>query len=84
MKIRNNVALSESGFIFNPNTGESFTVNPMGFELFELIRQGIGFEEIRANIMEQYDVDEHIFEKDYDDFTHLLKHFQILEPDEQA
>lgn len=84
MKIRSNIALSESGFIFNPNTGESFTINPMGHEILDLLKQEKSFEEISRIILEQYNVDENIFEKDFEDFVRLLETYQILEPDEQA
>lgn len=84
MKIRSNIALSESGFVFNPDTGESFTVNPMGHEILELARQGNGFEQIRESILQKYKVDEHIFEKDFEDFLSQLDHFQITTGDEEA
>lgn len=84
MKIKSNIALSESGFIFNPNTGESFNINPMGHEIFELLRQEKDFEEIRSGILDKYDVDKDIFEKDYEDFIKLLENYQIVESDEQA
>ena len=84
MKIRSNIALSESGFIFNPNTGESFTLNPVGQELFGLLRDNKTEEEIKNIFLEKYDVEESILEKDFDDFTHFLKNYQILEEDGQA
>lgn len=84
MKIKSNIALSESGFIFNPNTGESFNINPMGHEILELLRQEKDFEEIRSGILDKYDVDKDIFEKDYEDFIKLLENYQIVESDEQA
>lgn len=84
MKIRSNIALSESGFIFNPNTGESFNINPMGHQILELLRQEKDFEEIRSEVLDGYDVDRDIFEKDFEDFINLLENYQILESDEQA
>jgi hypothetical protein len=84
MKMKSNIALSESGFIFNPNTGESFTLNPVGQELFEMIRDGNDFTTIRKKFLDIYEVEESIFEKDYEDFVHLLHTYQMMEPDEQA
>ena len=83
MKIRSNIALSESGFIFNPNTGESFTLNPTGQMMFTMIRDGHDQSEIRDYFLENYHVDESIFEKDYEDFIHLMNTYQMVEPDEQ-
>jgi len=84
MKMKSNIALSESGFVFNPNTGESFTLNPVGQELFEMIRDGKDYATIRKRFQDVYEVEESIFEKDYEDFVHLLHSYQIMEPDEQA
>ncbi len=84
MKIKSNIALSESGFIFNPNTGESFTLNPIGQELFGMLREDKNMDEIRDEFLEKYDIEESILEKDFDDFIHLLTNYQIIEEDEQA
>jgi hypothetical protein len=84
MKIKTNIALSESGFIFNPNTGESFSLNPSGQLLFTMIREGKDFAKIREYFLKHYEVDDSIFEKDFEDFTHLMNAYQMTEPDEQA
>ena len=84
MKIKANIALSESGFVFNPNTGESFALNPSGQQLFTMIREGKDFAGIREYFLEHYEVEDAIFEKDFDDFTHLMITHQMTETDEQA
>jgi hypothetical protein len=84
MKIKSNIALSESGFIFNPNTGESFTLNPSGQVLFELVREGKDYAAIRDYFLENFDTEESIFEKDFEDFMHMMTSYQMMEPDEQA
>jgi len=84
MKIKSNIALSESGFIFNPNTGESFTLNPTGQTLFGLIREGKDYSEIRDYFLKHFDCEESLFEKDFEDFMHMMTSYQMMEPDEQA
>jgi hypothetical protein len=84
MKIKTNIALSESGFIFNPNTGESFSLNPTGLIMFTMMREGKDFSKIREYFLKHYEVDESIFEKDFEDFMHLMNTYQMTEPDEQA
>jgi hypothetical protein len=84
MKIKSNIALSESGFIFNPNTGESFTLNPTGQILFGLIRDGSDYTAIRKHFLDNFDAEESIFEKDFEDFIHMMTSYQMMEPDEQA
>jgi hypothetical protein len=84
MKLKSNIALSESGFIFNPNTGESFTINPTGQQLIELIKEGKEFEEISQYFLENFETEESIFEKDFEDFMHMLTSYQMLETSEES
>jgi PqqD family protein of HPr-rel-A system len=82
MKIRNNIAVSDTGFVFNPGTGESFNLNPAGIEIFEMLRQEKSNEEILEAILDRYDIERDMAEKDLDDFIHHLGTYQILESDE--
>ena len=84
MKLKNNIALSESGFVFNPNTGESFTINSTGQQIIEQIREGKNYDEIKDFFLENYETDESIFEKDFEDFKHMLTSFQMLESGEES
>jgi hypothetical protein len=79
MKIKKNVAISESGFIFNPTTGDSFTVNPIGIEIFNLIKSDKTYEEILKTILAKYNTDESTFEKDYNDFLGMLELHLLIE-----
>lgn len=84
MKINENLAISESGFLFNPSTGESFTVNPIGAKIIELMKEGKTEKEITAIIVEQYEVDINTLRKDLHDFTEVLRHHQLLDQHEEA
>lgn len=79
MKIKKNIALSDSGFIFNPSTGESYSVNPIGVDLLKMIKDGKSEEQIKKAILEQYQVDEATFERDYNDFINMMKHYALTE-----
>lgn len=72
MKIKKSVAISESGYIFNPSTGDSFTVNPMGIEIFNMLKEEKDYEDISKTILAKYNTDEATFEKDYNDFIGVL------------
>jgi hypothetical protein len=84
MKLHKNVAVSEAGLIFNPVTGESFSVNPIGVEILDLIREEKSPEQIRKVIMAKYTVDQATFEKDYHDFIGILEHNNLLEKHEET
>jgi hypothetical protein len=84
MKISENLAISESGFLFNPSTGESFTVNPVGAEIIELLKEGKSEEEITEILLGLYEVDSKTLQKDLHDFNDILKLHQLLEQDEET
>ena len=74
-----NIAISDSGFVFDPSTGESFTFNPTGLEIFRYLKDRKDYAEISEIITGKYDVDVHSFERFYIDFISMLKHYQLLE-----
>ncbi len=77
MKITEEVRISDNGFVFNSQTGDSFNVNPTGLELTKLIAKGLDFDAIKTIFLEKYDVDDLTFEKDFYEFCALIKHHQI-------
>ncbi|MBK7139734.1 MAG: hypothetical protein IPH74_12225 [Bacteroidetes bacterium] len=40
MQINKNIAISDSGFIFNPSSGDSFSANQIGLEIIRLLKDG--------------------------------------------
>jgi len=79
MKIKKEIAISDSGFVFNPASGESFTVNNVGIELFNYIKEGKSYNDIRDLVLEKYDTNEATFDKDYQDFVAILEYNHLLE-----
>ncbi len=84
MKINKNIAISDSGFVFNPLNGESFSINPIGVEIFQLIKDEKSFEEIIKIMLEKFNVEGTTLEKDYFDFIGILKHHNLIDLDEEA
>jgi len=79
MKIRKNIAVSENGFIFNPLTGDSFSVNQSGAFILHKLKEGESDENILKVLQEEYDLDAYTAEKDLNDFLSLLKSYQLTE-----
>ncbi|HLN20602.1 MAG TPA: PqqD family protein [Bacteroidales bacterium] len=79
MKLKRNIAVSESGFLFDPTSGESYSLNEQGVEILNLIKAGKSDMEITAHMTETYDISADEFEKYYLDFTGLLRQFKLLE-----
>lgn len=82
-KLKSNIAISESGFVFDPNTGDSFSMNPIGLEILKLMEAGQSQEEILSVILERYDIDSDMLEHNYFDFLGMLRQFNLLEKDHQ-
>ncbi len=83
MKIRKNIAVSENGFIFNPLTGDSFSVNETGVFILRKLKDGENEETILQDLMDEYELDTYTAEKDLNDFLTMLKSYQLT-TDEQA
>lgn len=49
------LALSNTGFVFDPRSGQSFTVNPTGLEALELLRGGLSIGQTAAALSKSYD-----------------------------
>lgn len=49
------LAISETGFVFDPRTGQSFTVNPTGLAAIQQLRLGKSPEAAAASLAEEYD-----------------------------
>ena len=79
MKINNNIALSDNGFVFNPNTGESFSVNQLGIDIINQLKNDITLEKVAEEIIKKYNVDEATAEKDLYDFIGILQHHSLIE-----
>jgi len=79
MNINKNVAVSDSGFVFNPTTGESFSVNPIGNEIIELLKAGKTIDQISQSILDNYNTEMDVLEKDIYEFFELLKQYSLVE-----
>lgn len=79
MKLKKNIATSESGFVFNPSTGDSFSLNTIGAEILLQMKESKSSEEIKKDILNRYDVEKSLLEKDWDDFMAQLRDNNLLD-----
>ena len=77
MKLKKNLALSDSGFVFDPSTGDSFSTNPIGLEIVKMLQTGKNADQIKEQIVKTYLIDESGFEKDYYDFVKTLTKLRL-------
>ncbi len=79
MKLKKNLALSETGFVFDPSNGNSFATNPIGLSIVKMLKEGKDIELIKKNILNEYLTDANTLEKDIYDFINMLKKLQLNE-----
>ncbi len=74
------LALNEEGFIFDPETGNSFVTNQTGLFILKKLREGLSEEEVIKALTEEFEVDENTARRDFYDFEEQLRILGILEP----
>ncbi|HUW08016.1 MAG TPA: PqqD family protein [Williamwhitmania sp.] len=79
MIVKANIALSDNGFVFNPATGDSFTLNETGKVVLTLIKDGKSLKQITNFMKEEYDVDEVTLDRYLADFVNDLRVNNLLE-----
>ena len=84
MKIKKNVAISESGFIFDAARGYSYSTNDTGGEILAWLKEGKSKTEILDGLMTGYLTDRATAEKDFDDFCNVLHQFNLADHEEVA
>ena len=82
MEIRKNLALSETGFVFDPSSGDSYSMNPQGLEMISLLKEGKTTDQIKTHFLERYLIDGDSLEKDLYDFVNVLKRFNLATENE--
>lgn len=83
MKLKKNIAVSENGFLFDPNSGESYSLNKTGQLIVKLISEGKDEAEIMEAIMKEYDVESASLQRYLDDFFMMLQQMNLLQKEEE-
>ena len=79
MNIRKDIAISDNGFVFDPVTGESFSLNPIGVEILSLYKDGNSKSIIIEVLFKKYDVPEIELEKSISDFEKMINDYNLIE-----
>lgn len=77
-KLSPNLAISESGFLFLPTTGETFTTNGTGRDVLAALQAGKSEQEIVNLLVEQYDADAATAARDVRDFIARLTEYHLI------
>ena len=79
MRLKKNIAISESGFVFDPDSGDSYSMNPIGLEILTMMKEGKEQGDIFNFVLKKYDVERDTFENNYYDFINTLRQFNLLD-----
>jgi len=72
------LAVNEEGFVFDPQTGESFTVNETGKTILKALIESKAEEGIALKLTEQFNVSHQEAQADVRDFIQHLRAYQLL------
>ncbi len=64
LKKLRNLAIAESGYIFDPASGHSYTANETAVFIINELKHEKNSEEIRVSLCEEYEIDENSAEND--------------------
>lgn len=73
MKLNKDCVINSDGFLFNPHSGESFSVNSTAMDLLSMLKEECTEQELFEHLKEIYDVAESTLKADLDDFLFLLR-----------
>ena len=72
------LAINNEGFIFDPTSGESFTVNQTGLVILNGLKENKSQEKIIQDLKEKFDFFPEDIERDVDDFLSRLRSMRLL------
>ena len=78
MKRLQQLAVSDQGFVFDPESGESFTSNAVGLEILAGLKQDKKPEAIALALTKKFNVEQPEAERDVADFVDRLRAFRLL------
>jgi len=78
-KLKEYIAISGSGVLFNTQTGESFSVNELGMLVIEMIKRNNSLKQIREYVYSEFLIDEETLEKHVEEFLAYMTQHQLIE-----
>ncbi|MCK4586591.1 MAG: PqqD family protein [Gammaproteobacteria bacterium] len=73
LDVLNRLAVSESGFVFDPSSGHNFTVNETGLVLLRLLMKEQRLDQILEMLRNEFDADPRDIERDVIEFVSALR-----------
>ena len=77
-QVLKDLAVSESGFVFDPHTGSTFTLNETGKAVLEGLREGCDLEELAELLDDRFEVGSADVRRDLYEFLRLLRQHGLV------
>jgi hypothetical protein len=71
------LALSDSGFVFDPVTGKSYTVNNTGFWLIKQLQKNCNLDTLQTQIMHEFDGEVKTIERNVVEFLDQIRQYVL-------
>ncbi len=75
------LAISETGFVFDPYTGVTFSLNASGLTILRCLKEGISRGQTVARLEEEFAVGGADLDRDIDELVHLLRQNGLVPSD---
>jgi hypothetical protein len=72
------LAVSETGFVFDPHTGNSYNTNETGRAILLALQEGLAREAVIMALMSDFETTGDDLERDLDEFLFLLRENGVL------
>jgi hypothetical protein len=69
------LAISESGFVFDPVSGHNFTVNDTGLVILRRLQQNQDFPQLLQDLQQEFEANPSDIERDVIEFIGMLREF---------
>ena len=71
------LALSDNGFLFDPATGHTYTLNSTGTFILKKLIEGLSREHILRALRKEYHTSKEVLSLDLDQFLHFLSELEL-------
>ncbi len=73
-----NLAISDTGFVFDPVSGHTFNTNRTGFFILGLLKEGKSQDEIVLALTEQFEVEEQVALRELQNFVFRIRDLGLV------
>ncbi|MBT9556408.1 MAG: PqqD family protein [Myxococcales bacterium] len=75
------LAISDTGFVFDPQSGMTYTTNGTGLTILDGLRRSLGRDAILTSLAERFETSISDLHRDLDEFLHLLRRDGLVSAD---